>query len=88
MLDTKKIRELRGIKTQTAISEQIGISQNHYSQIEKGTRIPSMEVLMRIARFFNVGIEELINLNPPVPPHRKPRRMRGMLWKLRRRLAF
>jgi transcriptional regulator with XRE-family HTH domain len=65
ILNVSKIRELRGVKRQRDISESIGISQNHYSQIENGTRTPSMDITARLAYFFGVGVGELISVNPP-----------------------
>jgi putative transcriptional regulator len=77
MIDTEKLRALRGFKRQKDIADQIGISQNHYSQIENGTRIPSIEIATRIARFFDVGIGEIVTVNPPFPLPVRTRRARG-----------
>jgi transcriptional regulator with XRE-family HTH domain len=77
MLNTEKLRNLRGVKKQKDIAARLGISQNHYSQIEGGTRSPSMEVATRLAQFFGVGIEQIVTVNPPPPLPAWPRRARG-----------
>ncbi len=40
---------IRGNKTQKAVADECGISQNFYSWIEQGKRNPSVEVAKRIA---------------------------------------
>jgi transcriptional regulator with XRE-family HTH domain len=66
MIDLAVLRDLRGIKRQREIASMLGISQNHYSQIENGVRKPSLELTNRIAQFFGVSIDEIL-LNPPLP---------------------
>ena len=44
----KKLR-MEASYSQTSFAQIIGISQNHYSNIENGTRLPSPEVAKRIA---------------------------------------
>ena len=41
------IRQKQGF-TQSSFAEAIGISRNHYGQIETGSRTPSLDVAMRI----------------------------------------
>lgn len=60
MFNVCKLRTLRGIKKQKDIARQIGISQNHYSQIETGKRIPSLETLIRFSRLFGVTVDEML----------------------------
>jgi len=65
MADNKKItsnlkmlREERGLK-QKYIAEQLGITQNYYSQIENGHRPPQVEHLLKLRNIFNVSLDEI-----------------------------
>lgn len=54
----KVLREERGVK-QKFVAEQLGISQNYYSQIENGHRPPQVEHLLRLRDLFNVSLDEI-----------------------------
>lgn len=51
-LDIKKMRVLRAEKdlSQENVAHAAHISQNHYSSIERGNRLPRLEVLDNIAK--------------------------------------
>jgi putative transcriptional regulator len=53
------LRKLRGSKSQGEIAANIGITKAHYGYIEKGNRLPSLPVALRIADFFKVRIEDV-----------------------------
>lgn len=61
-LDIKKMRVLRAEKdlTQESVAKTAKISQNHYSSIERGQRIPRIEVLNNIAKALDCSIKDLI----------------------------
>lgn len=40
--------------TQREVAEAVGISMQHYSKIELGHRMPSYEIMVRLANYFNV----------------------------------
>ena len=42
-----RLREAQGF-TQQTFSDAVGISRNHYSQIETGDKSPSLDVALRI----------------------------------------
>lgn len=44
-----KLREGRGYSQET-FSKVVGISRSHYSQIETGDKMPSLEVALKIKR--------------------------------------
>lgn len=46
----KWLAELRGDRTQDCIAKAAGITQQHYSLIESGKRIPSVPIAKRIAK--------------------------------------
>lgn len=59
--------------TQEELAAKAGTSQNHYSNIESGNRIPKIETLANIAKALDLRIEQLLlddNENfifPPTP---------------------
>lgn len=59
------LKELRTNKsiTQAEISEVLGISQNHYSNIENGARVKVLDLhlLNKLAEFYEVPLSQLIN---------------------------
>lgn len=62
MIDTKLMRSLRleaGL-TQMDMAERTGISQAHYSFIEKGKRIPTIPYLEAIAAVFGGTAKDFI----------------------------
>ena len=56
----KRIRELRGKLTQTELAEAIGVHQRNISYYELGTKQPPIDILIRIADFFDVSIDYLV----------------------------
>ena len=54
----KRMREERGFK-QKYIAEQLGITQNYYSQIENGHRPPQVEHLLKLREIFGVSLDEI-----------------------------
>lgn len=62
----QKIKDLRvskGLKTQD-LAVEIGVNQSTISNYESGLRTPSLEVLLKIAEFFEVSTDYLLGHNP------------------------
>ncbi len=59
------LRELRMEKGlgQVELAAAIGVSKGVISLWENGLREPGMYSLMKLARFFNVSMDELVGLN-------------------------
>lgn len=55
----EKLREARGDKTRKEVSKAVGISLNALMMYENGKRVPRDDVKIRLANFYNKGIEEL-----------------------------
>lgn len=55
----KKRRDQVGL-TQEKLAEACGISEQHISNIERSTSIPSLEVVMRIADTLNTTPDEFL----------------------------
>lgn len=48
-------------KTTYQVSKEIGISQTAFSNWKSGRSMPSIESLRRLAKYFGVSIEELLD---------------------------
>ena len=59
----KKIKQLmeQNHTTQTELAEVAGVSQAFMYYVMKGYKIPSVAVLKRIADYFGVSMDELVN---------------------------
>ena len=55
----KELREQKGL-SQDAFSKDIGVSQSTVGNWESGTRQPKMDVLEKIARYFDVSTDYLL----------------------------
>lgn len=58
---TRVWREFRGL-SQQELAERAGISVPYLSQIEKGKRKGSLEVLSAVARALKVSLDDLVSL--------------------------
>ena len=57
----RRIRELRGFQmTQKEFAKRIGVSQGHFSYIERGEKEIGAEILLRISREFGKSIEWIL----------------------------
>lgn len=57
----KSIREERGIR-QNEMAESLGVSRQTMTAIEKMKYNPSLELSLKIAKFFNMPVEEIFEL--------------------------
>lgn len=59
----KKLRELREeyCETQREVAELLGLTENAISKYEDGSREPSLRNLKKLARHFNISVDELID---------------------------
>ncbi len=55
----ERLRAYRGERTMAEIAEKVGVSTQAYSNYESGIRIPRDETKRRLARLFNVSIDDL-----------------------------
>lgn len=62
----RKTREVKGIKQQE-IADLINMHRSNYSKIENEQRDISVSALNKVAQFFNVTIDQLINLDEGLP---------------------
>lgn len=59
----KRVRELRLAAgwTQEQLAEAAGITTTYTSDIERGTKVPSLTIVLRISRAFRVSVGELLS---------------------------
>ncbi len=62
----KKFREERGL-LQKQVASEIVIGISHYNKIENGQREASVKNLNKLARFYGVTIDEIVNLEGDIP---------------------
>ena len=62
-----KLLELRQAHdlTQKQLCESLNIGRSTYSYFETGSRIPDVETLLLIARYYDVSIDELVTDSKP-----------------------
>ena len=65
----KSLRQKEGI-TQAEAAERLGVSLSSYQKYErdKGSIMPSLDVLMKIADLYKVTIDYLVGREPPENP--------------------
>lgn len=56
----KSLRSAKGL-SQIEISEALGLSRSHYSQVELGKQFPTYAVLFRIAEFYDKSYEWILH---------------------------
>lgn len=58
----ERIKELRNARnmTQNEFAERINVTKSSVSAYENGTRLPSYDVLIKIARLFKVSTDNLL----------------------------
>ena len=62
----KKIREEKGIKQQT-VADLIAMHRSNYSKIESGQRELSIDALNKIAKYFGMTTDQIINYDGNIP---------------------
>jgi transcriptional regulator with XRE-family HTH domain len=62
----KKIREEKGL-TQQAIADLIAMHRSNYSRVETGDRDLSIDAISKIAKYFSMTIDQLVNFDGDIP---------------------
>lgn len=62
MLPMNRFREVRKSKgyTQKDVAEHTGIAQSSISQYESGKRSPQLDIVIALAKFYNVCIDYFV----------------------------
>ncbi|MFN8492549.1 MAG: helix-turn-helix transcriptional regulator [Caldilineaceae bacterium] len=53
------LRKQQGL-TQMQLAELLGIKYSHVGKMERGQRLPSLEVLAKLMEIFNVSCDQLL----------------------------
>jgi transcriptional regulator with XRE-family HTH domain len=58
------LQELRKSKgyTQKGLANELGLSQPYVAELEKGTKKPSYETLIKLAKILEITVDELIKV--------------------------
>ncbi len=69
----KRIKDLREDMdlTQSAVANYLNMSQNGYSQYETDTNRIPVEVLKKLAIFYNTSIDYLVDLTDDKKPYKR-----------------
>jgi len=62
----KSIREEKGL-TQQQIAELVNMHRSNYSRVEAGDRDLSLDAVNKIASYFGMTIDELVNFDGNIP---------------------
>ncbi|GEB28710.1 hypothetical protein ECA02_18050 [Enterococcus casseliflavus] len=62
IIQLKKYRTEVKKLTQQELADQVDVSRQSINAIEKGKFLPSIELALKLARFFEVPVEELFFL--------------------------
>jgi transcriptional regulator with XRE-family HTH domain len=65
-INIKKIREQKGL-TQQTIADLIAMHRSNYSKIESGQRELSIDALNKIAKYFGMTTDQIINFEDGTP---------------------
>jgi len=65
MLLNEKISIIRKMNnlSQESFAEELGVSRQAISKWENGTSIPDVQMLLRIAEFYNITLDQLVMIN-------------------------
>jgi transcriptional regulator with XRE-family HTH domain len=55
----RTLRERHGL-TVRKLAEEFGVEHSHISRIENGTKRPSSDLILKIARYFDVTTDQLM----------------------------
>merc|ERR1711974_315896 len=62
----KRIREQKGM-LQKEVATAVNVHPSNYSKIEKGERLPSIDVADKLAKLFDMTIDQIIHLGNGLP---------------------
>jgi putative transcriptional regulator len=63
--EVRRLRLLQGELTQEELATRVGVTRQTIVAIEKGNYDPSVSLAIRIARVFDVTVEEIFLLEEP-----------------------
>lgn len=72
-MDTNKLRDLREDRdlTQTDMAEILNVNQTTYSRYERGDINIPLDVLIKMALFFDTSIDYILNVTDNKKPYKR-----------------
>ena len=64
----KSLRKRAGYNSAQDFCNAVGISFNTYQNYESGKRVPTTEILCKLADFYGVTLDYIMGREPPPPP--------------------
>lgn len=55
----RRLRELRGERTQEKVAKDLDIAQSSYAMYENGQRIPSDEKKIKLAEYYDTTVQDI-----------------------------
>lgn len=55
----KRLRQLRGKKSQAEVANSLEISRSALAMYEQGRRVPRDEIKLKIARYYETSVQEI-----------------------------
>lgn len=72
------IRVFHDLK-QVELAEKLGVSKSHISEIEKGTKMPSLDLIERYAQFFHIPVSSIMFFSEELPHAQAGERIRSKI---------
>lgn len=64
----RALREADPFETQQSLADALGVSRQTIIAIESGRYLPSLDLALRMARHFQLPVEEVFSLNDDANP--------------------
>lgn len=62
----KRLREERGL-LQKQVATDVGLGISHYNKIENGQREASIELIDKLAQYYNLTIDQIVHMGKKIP---------------------
>lgn len=62
----KELRKQKGLQ-QKEVAIEVGLNQSNYNKVENDHRQPSIDVLNKLAKLFDVKVDQLLNPDDSLP---------------------
>ncbi len=63
MINTIRVERAKLDMSQQDLADKVNVSRQTIHSIERGKKIPSVELAIKIAKFFEVRVEEIFLIN-------------------------
>jgi transcriptional regulator with XRE-family HTH domain len=60
VIDLEQLKKARGLRSQSDVAKQLGITRQQVWNYEKGESEPPLKVLMKMADLYGIRVEKLL----------------------------